>query len=83
MQGQRIPIREVRTEGMNLLEVEVANVYRNRIIGDLREYGEVRSVWTTSPVPDLLKAENPLQPSGLLGPLQIVRVRPVRVSGGR
>jgi hypothetical protein len=83
MPGQRIPLRDVRTEGTNLLEVEVANVYRNRILGDLREFGEVRSVWTTSPVTDLLKAEHPLQSSGLLGPLQIVRVRPVRVSGGR
>lgn len=59
----------------NELEVEVANVYRNRIIGDLIEYGKMMNIWTTSPVETFFETDKTLQPSGLLGPIELIKYR--------
>jgi hypothetical protein len=56
-------------KGSNSLEVKVANVYRNRIIGDYREAGEIKTVWTPAPVEEYLDKGKDLKRSGLLGPL--------------
>ncbi len=56
----------------NKLEITVANVCRNRFIGDLIQYGSVKSLWTTSPIEDILNKNMPLKPSGLMGPLRLV-----------
>jgi len=56
----------------NILEISVANVCRNRFIGDLIQYGSVKSLWTTSPIETILNKEMPLKPSGLMGPLKLV-----------
>ena len=61
--------------------VTVANVYRNRLIGDLAEFGEVRNLRTSSPIKDFLAPDKPLKRSGLLGPIQVTRVRGQRVPG--
>ncbi len=55
----------------NELVVKVANVYRNRFIGDFIQYGKIKNLWTTSPIETLLDKDKPLLPSGLLGPLQL------------
>ncbi len=55
----------------NKLEVTVANVCRNRFIGDLRQSGEIKSLWTTSPIETILNKDMPLKPSGLIGPVKI------------
>jgi hypothetical protein len=55
----------------NKLEITVANVCRNRFIGDLIQYGSVKSLWTTSPIETILNKDMPLKPSGLMGPLKI------------
>jgi hypothetical protein len=65
----------------NELEVSIATVCRNRFIGDFIEYGEVRSLWTSSPIGDFLNKHSPLKPSGLMGPLKLVKVNRQRVSG--
>jgi len=65
----------------NELVVTVANVYRNRLIGDLAEFGEIRNLRTSSPIGQFLAADKPLKRSGLLGPLQVTRVRAQRVPG--
>ncbi|HXY42022.1 MAG TPA: glycosyl hydrolase, partial [Vicinamibacteria bacterium] len=65
----------------NELVVTVTNVYRNRLIGDLAQYGELRNLKTSSPIKDFLAADKPLKRSGLFGPLQVVRVRRQRVDG--
>jgi hypothetical protein len=65
----------------NELVVTVANVYRNRLIGDLAEYGEVRNLRTSSPIKDFLGPDKPLKRSGLLGPLQVTRIQSQRVPG--
>ena len=56
----------------NKLEITVAVVCRNRFIGDLIQYGSIKSLWTTSPVETILKKDMPLKPSGLMGPLRLV-----------
>ncbi len=62
------------TDGQNVLKAEVANVYRNRIIGDYIESGEVRTVWTSAPVQQYLDKTKPLKPSGIIGPIQLLRI---------
>ena len=55
----------------NQLVVTVANVYRNRFIGDFAQYGKVQNLWTTAPISEFLDKDKPLKPSGLMGPLKI------------
>jgi hypothetical protein len=59
----------------------VANVYRNRLIGDLAELGEVRNLRTSSPIGQFLAPDKPLKRTGLLGPLEVTRLRRQRVPG--
>jgi len=56
----------------NKLEITVANVCRNRFIGDLIQYGSIKSLWTTSPIETILNKDMPLKPSGLMGPLKLI-----------
>lgn len=56
----------------NKLDISVANVCRNRFIGDLIQFGSVKSLWTTSPIESILNKDMPLKPSGLMGPLKLV-----------
>jgi hypothetical protein len=64
-----VNITEQVRQGENILEIEVVNTWRNRLIGDSqlpegKKIVESRySHWTV---------ESPLQPSGLLGPVAIV-----------
>ncbi len=55
----------------NKLEITVANVCRNRFIGDLIQYGSIKSLWTTSPIESILNRDMPLKPSGLMGPMKL------------
>ncbi len=57
----------------NRLEVVLTTAYRNRIIGDYREYGELRNVWTSTSVENYLSAETTLKPTGLMGPLRLIK----------
>ena len=61
-------------KGSNTLVVDVANVYRNRFIGDFIQYGKVQNLFTSSPITDFLDKDKPLKPSGLTGPLKIIRL---------
>jgi len=58
----------------NNLQVTVGNEYRNRIIGDFVEFGKLKNIWTTSPVQDYLDKDKPLKPSGLIGPIKLLKV---------
>ena len=56
--------------GENRIEIKVTNGWANRIIGD-RQPNATRTYTFTSP--KFYKADSPLWPSGLLGPVQILR----------
>ena len=60
-------------EGENELEIEVANLWPNRLIGDQALPEEKRIAWTTW---NPYKKDSPLLPSGLLGPVTILRGAP-------
>ncbi|ANH83824.1 glycoside hydrolase family 2 [Niabella ginsenosidivorans] len=64
----RLNITPYLKSGANTLEVTVANNWQNRLIGDLRLPEEERQTWT---IVNHFKADTPLQPSGLLGPVEI------------
>ena len=55
--------------GTNQLEVEVANLWPNRLIGDLSLPEEKRFTWTTR---NPFKPTATLLPSGLLGPVRLI-----------
>lgn len=52
----------------NQLEIEVANLWPNRLIGDLSLPAEKRRTWTTR---NPYRADSPLLESGLLGPVTL------------
>jgi hypothetical protein len=58
----------------NELVVRIATVYRNRFIGDLIQFGAVKTLFTSAPVTDFLSKDKPPKPSGLIGPLKLFRV---------
>jgi len=58
----------------NMLEVSVANTFRNRFIGDFVQYGEVHNIWTSAPISNFLNSDYPLKPSGLKGPIRIINI---------
>jgi hypothetical protein len=59
-------------QSKNTLEITIANAYRNRIIGDFRQYGSLKNVWTSAEVADVLDKNKILKPSGVMGPLQLI-----------
>jgi hypothetical protein len=65
----RVEITRYLEATENELEIEVANLWPNRLIGDSALPEEERVSWTTwSPY----TPESPLLPSGLIGPVQIM-----------
>ena len=56
--------------GANTVEIKVTNGWANRIIGD-RQPSATKTYTFTSP--KFYKANAPLQPSGLLGPVQVIQ----------
>ena len=67
-QPYRVDVTEALKAGENTLEVRVANVWCNRLIGD-EQPGAVRVAWTDS---RSYRAEDPLRPAGLLGPVHLL-----------
>ncbi len=64
----RIPIDGLLVEGLNTLEVEVVNTWRNQLIKDAGLPADQRYTWII--VSDA-RADEPLQASGLKGPVTI------------
>jgi hypothetical protein len=56
--------------GSNQLEIRVANLWVNRLIGDAQPGAQKVSF---TPLPSY-KADAPLRPSGLLGPVRLLAV---------
>ncbi len=68
----RVDATTALRNGTNQLEIEVANLWPNRLIGDQSLPPDQRFAWTTR---NPYKANSPLLPSGLLGPVTVVVVR--------
>jgi len=62
-----IDITDFLRKGTNLIEIHVTNAWTNRLIGDARE-GVHPITWISHKV---IKADDPLHPAGLLGPVLI------------
>ena len=66
----RIEITDDLRRGENVLEVEVANLWANRLIGDARLPTSQRITWAT--FTNAYNARSPLLPSGLIGPVRVL-----------
>jgi hypothetical protein len=66
----RVDVTGTLKPGANKVEIKVTNPWVNRIIGD-RQPNTVKTYRFTSP--KYYKADSKLVPSGLLGPVQIIR----------
>ncbi|SLK02966.1 glycosyl hydrolase [Novosphingobium mathurense] len=64
----RLDIGKAVRKGQNSLEIRVANTWVNRLIGDQQE-GAQKITWTAMPT---YRADAPLRPSGLIGPVRLV-----------
>jgi hypothetical protein len=62
----------VAVPGTNTLEVKVGNSYRNGIIGELSREGELKTLWTTSPIRNYLDPGKPLSDAGITGPVSFL-----------
>lgn len=70
----RIDITEALKDSGNTLEIKVTNLWANRIIGD-----KVLGSKNAYPAFDFFKADSPLLPSGLIGPVRILKESAVEV----
>jgi hypothetical protein len=68
----RVDVTEALKPGPNSLEIKVADLWVNRLIGD-KQPG-VTKTFTYTAV-EFYKADSPLVPSGLLGPVRVVAVK--------
>lgn len=67
----RFDITEAARSGENRLEIEVANLWPNRLIGDQARPVAERVTWSTW---NPYGKDSPLLPSGLLGPVRVLEV---------
>ena len=66
----RIDVTAAIKPGANELQVKVTNLWVNRLVGDQQPGAEKKYTYTTQ---QFYRAGEPLLPSGLLGPVRIVR----------
>lgn len=65
----RVDISKLVKPGENSIEVKVANLWVNRLIGD-QQPGATKVTFTAAPT---YRPDAPLRPSGLIGPVTLVR----------
>jgi hypothetical protein len=65
----RINATEALKQGENKLEIKVTNLWVNRLIGDRQP--DVKETFTYT-ITKPYKADSPLKPSGLMGPVQVI-----------
>lgn len=64
----RVNITEALSKGENELEIQVTNLWVNRLIGDQQPDAKNKYTWVSNP---FYRADSPLKPSGLIGPVTI------------
>jgi len=65
----QVNVTHLLKEGINKLEVEVVNCWRNRMIGELSMPEKERFTFHSA---STVKKDSPMQSSGLLGPVQLI-----------
>ena len=66
----RVEVGGALKAGENTLEVKVTNLWVNRIVGDMQPGAAQKYTFTSQ---QFYRADSPLLPSGLLGPVEILR----------
>ena len=66
----QVDVTKALKPGTNRLEVKVTNLWVNRLIGDAQPDTPTKYTFTTQA---FYKADSPLRPSGLLGPVRLLR----------
>lgn len=69
----RIDITDALKTGRNTVQIQVTNLWVNRLIGDAQPGVTNKITFTTLP---FYKADAPLLPSGLLGPVRVLAATP-------
>ncbi|GAB4037452.1 hypothetical protein GCM10028774_32800 [Spirosoma jeollabukense] len=69
----RIDITDALKSGRNTVQIKVTNLWVNRLIGDAQPGVTNKITYTTLP---FYKADAPLLPSGLLGPVRVLAATP-------
>ncbi len=67
----RVNVTEALQQGENTIEVEVTNLWVNRLIGDQQPNVPMKYTYTTQA---FYQADSPLKPSGLLGPVTLISI---------
>jgi len=67
----RVDVTDALKPGVNTVEIKVTNLWVNRLIGDQQPNVTRKYTYTTM---SFYQANSPLLPSGLLGPVQLIRV---------
>lgn len=64
----KVNITEALSRGENELEIQVTNLWVNRLIGDQQPDVKKKITWVSNP---FYREDSPLKPSGLIGPVSI------------
>jgi hypothetical protein len=70
----RVEITDAAKPGNNQLTVKLTNLWPNRLIGDEKLPESQRITWASV---SLYKADSPLLPSGLLGPVKVISAQTI------
>lgn len=77
--GRKVQITNSLNKKKNVLRMNVSNNYRNRIIGDYQEFGELQH-FTTALESFLPTKEMPLLNTGLKGKIKLTQHEPVKIT---
>ena len=69
-----VDVTDALKEGENTLEIKVANIWVNRLVGDNQPDAPER-ICTTPGVQSIYPADYPLKESGLLGPVRLLEIQ--------
>jgi hypothetical protein len=67
----KVNVTNVLKQGANDIKIKVTNLWVNRLIGDRQPDVKNKITFTTS---EPYRADSPLKPSGLLGPVRILKI---------